>query len=96
VYVPPLGVSSGHIHNDNDEIILFLNDGKAILDKEEYVIKRNSVVLAKKGVWHECVNTSETDDLALYCVFSPALEPFGIFHELIQKTNQYFEKNKPE
>jgi mannose-6-phosphate isomerase-like protein (cupin superfamily) len=89
VHVPPMGISNGHIHDKSDEYILFLNDGKVILDDEEVLIKQNSVVLAKKGVWHECVNTSDTCSLILYCVYMPALEPFGVFHELIQKTNLY-------
>jgi Mannose-6-phosphate isomerase len=89
VEVPPDGISNGHIHNDSDEFIYFQNDGKVILDNEEYLIGRNSLVVAKRGVWHECINTSNVDGLTLLCIFVPPFKPFGIFPQLIEITKQY-------
>lgn len=86
VTVPPCGVSNAHIHNDCDEIIYFLNNGKVLLNDEEYEVQKNSIVFAQKGMKHECVNTSGNEELKLYCLFVPPFKPYGIYPELIEKT----------
>lgn len=92
VNVPPGGISEGHTHEDSDELIYFDNDGKAIVDNEEFIVEKNSLVLAPRGKKHECINTSKTEELNLLCFFIPFLKPYGAYNELIDKTRLFLKK----
>ena len=85
VVVPPKGISEGHIHEDCDETIYFDIGGKAILEGQEYDVKKNSIFYAPKGKKHECINTSQEEELNLLCIFVPPLKPYGLYPELIEK-----------
>ncbi len=87
--VPPGGISEGHIHDDCEEIIHFNIAGKAVMDGVEYDVPQNGFVYAPRGVKHECVNTSKTQNLQLLCIFTPAFVPYGKYPELIDKTKEY-------
>ena len=87
--LPPKAVSEGHIHADCDEYIYFDIGGSARLDEEEYPVPPKGLVHARAGIRHECINTSETEVLTLYCVFVPRLEPYGSYPELIRMTREY-------
>lgn len=91
VAVPPHGIADGHIHPDADEYIYFDNAGKVRLDGGEYDVPAGGIVHAVRGVWHECVNASDTGTLHLLCFFVPAFAPYGAYPELIEKTNAYLE-----
>jgi uncharacterized cupin superfamily protein len=93
VNIPPGGISSGHVHNESDEYILFDNDGAVILDGSRYEIKKGSLIHAVKGVMHECINTSNDKVLNLFCVFVPPFEPYGSYPELIERTNKFLKDN---
>lgn len=93
VVVPPKGVANSHRHDECDEIIYFLNDGKVILNDQKHIVPKNSIVVAKKGVWHECVNTSNTEELMLYCLFIPTFKPYGIYSKLIKLTKEFLKNN---
>ena len=86
--LPPHGISEAHIHADCDEYILFPADGEAVIDGAIFPVKANSVVRAQRGESHECRNLSD-EVMYLYCVFAPALTPYGKYPSLIEKTNQY-------
>lgn len=88
--IPPGAKSEGHIHDDFDEYILFQDAGVAILDGVEHNVPAQGVVHARKGVWHECVNTSPEKTLILFCIFLPSLVPYGAYPELIRETRKYF------
>jgi quercetin dioxygenase-like cupin family protein len=92
VVVPPGGISEGHTHPYSSEYIMFSIPGKAILDGKEYDVPKMGVVHAKPGVLHECRNTSETETMELYCVFTPPFEPYGIYPGLIEKTKASLEE----
>lgn len=94
VELPPKGISEGHVHDDCDEIIHFDHDGKVIIDGNEYLVKKNSVVFAQKGKTHECINISEKDHLNLLCIFVPPFKPYGLYPELIEKTKFYLDKQE--
>ncbi|MDR3551716.1 MAG: hypothetical protein P4L75_01200 [Clostridia bacterium] len=91
VVVPPLGISEGHTHPYSSEYIMFSIPGKAVLDGKEFDVPRMGVVHAKPGVLHECRNTSDTEALELYCVFTPPFEPYGIYPDLIAKSNAHLQ-----
>lgn len=92
--LPPTSISDGHFHSDGDEYIYFDIGGKAILNGIEYEVPPMGLVHVKSGSMHECINTSSERTLTLYCVFLPALVPYGAYPELIEKTNEYLNNEK--
>ena len=91
--VPPGGLSEGHVHPDFDEYIFFESEGRAVLDGDAFDVPAKAVVHAKAGVKHECINSSEGEDLRLFCVFVPPLKPYGKYDSLIEKTNAYLSES---
>ena len=89
--LPPHGISEAHVHEDCDEYILFPADGEVMIDGVVYPVKANTVVRAQRGESHECRNTSDVS-MYLYCVFAPALAPYGKYPSLIEKTNVYLKE----
>lgn len=60
-------------HADNDQFFRIESGvGKAIVDGEEYELKDGVAVLVKSGSEHNIINTSETEYLKLYTIYSPA------------------------
>ena len=82
------------IHADCDEYILFSSDGEVVIDGKTIPVKGNTVVRAQRGESHECRNTSH-EAMYLYCVFSPALTPYGRYPQLIEKTKAFLKTRQP-
>ena len=56
--------------------------GKVILnEKEERPVKDGDAVVVPAGVYHNIVNTSETERLKLYTIYSPPNHTDGIIHK---------------
>jgi quercetin dioxygenase-like cupin family protein len=89
VIVPPHGISSGHVHDECDEIIYFSGPGRVQLGEEVYELSGESLVTATRGVWHECVNTSGSQELTLLCFFVPPFKPFDVFVQLTEDTRRH-------
>jgi quercetin dioxygenase-like cupin family protein len=94
VTIPAGGKSEGHSHAGYDEYILFESSGRAILDGVPYDVPPQGVVHARRGVVHECINTSQAEPLMLFCVFTPPLVPYGAYPFLIQETKEYLKQLK--
>ena len=92
--LPPKSVSEGHVHDDCDEYIYFDIGGSAKLDDVEYPMPPMGLLHARAGIKHECINTSETEVLTLYCVFVPHLKPYGKYPELIDMTKGYLSEKQ--
>ncbi len=92
VILGPRGISSGHVHEESDEIIYVSGPGKVRLGGEEYDLRGESIVTAPRGVWHECANPSPTDSLTLVCFFLPPFRPFDVFVGLIEETRRHLAK----
>ena len=45
--------------------------GKAIIGKKKYVLEHGVVVIVPPNTLHNIINTSATDDLLLYTIYSP-------------------------
>ena len=90
--LPPNSISNGHIHPGEDEYIYFDIGGKAILDGVVYEVPPKALVHARAGSVHECINTSKEKTLTLFCIFLPALTPYGIYPQLIEKTREHLKK----
>jgi len=69
------------VHNNVDQFFRFESgEGKAILNGEEVVFKANDVVIIPAGTNHNIINTSSTEQLKLYTIYSPANHPDGTVH----------------
>lgn len=54
--------------------------GKTILDGAEHFIGSGDVVIVPAGVSHNVINTSETEPLKLYTIYSPPNHRDGVVH----------------
>jgi mannose-6-phosphate isomerase-like protein (cupin superfamily) len=54
--------------------------GKAILDDVEHEIMDGSAVVVPAGAKHNFVNTSETESMKLYTIYSPPEHLDGVVH----------------
>lgn len=69
------------VHANVDQFFRFeAGEGKAILDGEEVIFKANDVVIVPAGTNHNIINTSTTEPLKLYTIYSPANHPAGTVH----------------
>lgn len=69
------------VHDNVDQFIrIESGTGKAILNGEETEISDDFAVIIPAGAQHNIINTSATDVLKLYTVYSPANHPEGTVH----------------
>jgi quercetin dioxygenase-like cupin family protein len=94
VILDPGGISNGHVHGESDEIIYLSGPARVRLADEEYDLAGEGIVMAPRGVWHECANPSTTNCLTLVCFFQPPFKPFDVFVELIDATRRHLEKER--
>ena len=67
------------VHPDNDQFFRFeKGNGKVIIDGNEHIVSDGFAVIVPAGSQHNVINTSETDDLKLYTLYSPAHHVDGI------------------
>lgn len=60
------------VHQENDQFFRFEKGmGKVIIDETAYEIKDGDVVIIPKGAGHNVINTSDTEDLKMYTLYSP-------------------------
>ena len=91
----PLEEIGMEVHPDNDQFFRFeKGEGKVIIDGNEYAVKDGSAIIVPSGAQHNVVNVSETDDLKLYTIYSPAHHQDGIVRAT--KAEAEAEANKEE
>lgn len=67
------------VHTDNDQFFRFeKGQGKCIIDGNEYDLQDGSAIVVPAGAQHNIINVSETDDLKLYTIYSPAHHKDGV------------------
>lgn len=67
------------VHADNDQFFRFeKGQGKCIIDGNEYELKDGVAVVVPAGSQHNIINTSGTEELKLYTIYSPAHHKDGI------------------
>jgi hypothetical protein len=66
--------------------------GECELGSEVTELETDSVILAPKGITHECRNTSDTDTLKLFCVYIPPIKPTPLLETLIDRTKSFLEE----
>lgn len=67
------------VHPDNDQFFrIEKGQGKCIIDGNKYEISDGTAVVVPAGAQHNVINTSETEELKLYTIYSPAHHKDGI------------------
>jgi len=67
------------VHPDNDQFFRFeKGGGKVIIDGNEYLVSDGSAIVVPAGAEHNVINTSETEELKLYTIYSPPHHKDGI------------------
>lgn len=67
------------VHEENDQFFRFeKGQGKCIIDGQEYELKDGVAVVVPAGAQHNIINTSSTEELKLYTIYSPAHHKDGI------------------
>lgn len=66
-------------HGENDQFFRFeQGEGICVIDGHEYPVQSGSAVIIPAGAKHNIVNTSATEDLKMYTIYSPAHHKDGI------------------
>jgi mannose-6-phosphate isomerase-like protein (cupin superfamily) len=81
------------VHTENDQFFRFeKGEGKCIIDGNEYPLKDGVAIVVPAGAQHNIINTSQTDDLKMYTIYSPAHHKDGI----VRATKAEAEANEAE
>ena len=80
-------------HEKNDQFFRFeQGKGLAVVDGHEYEVGDGTAIVVPAGAQHNIINTSETDELKLYTIYSPANHKDGI----VRQTKTEAEANAAE
>ena len=81
------------VHNDNDQFFRFeKGQGKVVIDGNEYQVGDGFAVVVPAGAQHNVINTSASDELKLYTIYSPAHHKDGV----VRPTKAEAEADSPE
>jgi mannose-6-phosphate isomerase-like protein (cupin superfamily) len=81
------------VHEENDQFFRFeAGQGKCIIDGNEYELEDGVAVVVPAGAQHNVINTSETEDLKLYTIYSPAHHK----DQIVRATKEEAEANEAE
>ncbi len=70
------------VHEENDQFFRFeQGKGKVIIDGNEYEVEDGSAIIVPSGADHNVVNVSDSEELKLYTIYSPAHHKDGIIRE---------------
>ncbi len=69
------------VHEDTDQFLRIESGvGQAILDSQVYEISDGFAVVVPAGTNHNIINTSDTEEMKLYTIYSPAHHKDGTIH----------------
>lgn len=81
------------VHPDNDQFFrVERGEGKVIINETEYHVVDGDAIIVPAGAQHNVINTSTTEPLQLYTLYSPAHHQDGV----IRATKAEAEANGPE
>lgn len=81
------------VHSENDQFLRFEGGrGRVEIDSTKYTVKDGDAVVIPAGAKHNVINTSATEDLKLYTIYSPPHHKDGI----VRKTKVEAEANDEE
>jgi len=77
-------------HDDTDQFIrVEAGTGKAVLDGKEFTLQDGSAVVIPAGAEHNIINTSSTEPLKLYTIYTPPEHPDGTIHKTKAEAEEY-------
>lgn len=77
-------------HDDVDQFIrVEAGQGKAVLDGKEYALADGSAVVIPAGTEHNILNTSSSEPLKLYTIYTPPEHPDGTVHKTKAEAEAY-------
>lgn len=80
-------------HDDGDQFFRFeKGEGKVIIDDTEYDVADGDAVIVPMGSKHNVINTSDTEILKLYTIYTPPHHKDGV----VRKTRAEAEADGPE
>lgn len=80
--IKPKGEIGTEIHEIVDQFLrIEQGKGELILDGEKVEVGDGDAFIVPAGVEHNVVNTSETEDLKIYTVYSPPHHKDGVIHK---------------
>ena len=69
-------------HDGHDQFFRFeTGEGEVLVGEDTYQVKDGDAVVVPDGEKHNVTNTSETEDLRFYTIYSPAEHPDGTIHQ---------------
>jgi len=88
------------VHTDNDQFFRFeKGKGKCIIDGNEYDVTDGSAIIVPAGAQHNIINISDSEELKLYTIYSPAHHKDKIIHvtkEEAEADNEKFDGETTE
>ena len=90
----PAGSEIGmEVHDENDQFFRFESGtGLVVIDGNKYQVSDGSAIIVPAGAEHNVVNTSKTEDLKLYTIYSPPHHKDGI----VRATKEQAEANEED
>ncbi len=80
-------------HAENDQFLRFeAGRGRVEIDGNKYTVKDGDAVIVPAGARHNVINTSATEDLKLYTIYSPPHHK----DQIVRKTKEEAEANDEE
>jgi mannose-6-phosphate isomerase-like protein (cupin superfamily) len=76
----PMEEIGEEVHGLDQFLRIESGTGKAVLDGVEYAITDGSAIVVPAGTRHNIINTSPTDPMKLYTVYSPPDHVDGVIH----------------
>ncbi len=87
-------------HDSVDQFFRFeMGEGKVYIDSQEYAVTGGDAVIVPAGSRHNVINTSNSEDLKLYTLYSPPEHEDGIVRttkEEAEKNSEHFDGNTTE
>lgn len=80
-------------HTGNDQFFrIESGHGKCVIDGNEYELTNGTAIVVPVGAQHNIINTSESEELKLYTIYSPAHHR----HDVVRATKVEADADAPE
>ena len=77
-------------HDDGDQFFrVEAGEGEALLDGERHPLRDGSIVFIPAGVEHNISNTSASEPLRVYTIYTPPEHPDGTVHRTKAEADEY-------
>lgn len=77
-------------HEEHDQFIrVEAGTGVAILDGERHALEDGVAVIIPAGTEHNVINTSTTEPMRLYTIYTPPEHPEGTVHQTKAEADEY-------